>query len=76
MACRIAGWKPGAKQKPIPASSTHRATVTGSRSMTTPSASRDRHSRTRTTPARLPCLHTFTPAPATTIAAIVDTLIE
>ena len=39
-AWRIAGWKRGAKQNPIPTSATQRATPAGPRSMVTPSASR------------------------------------
>ena len=69
----MAGWKRWAKQKPMPASRTQRATPSGPRSITTPSVS-----STSTDPhfddaARPPCLATRAPAAAVTIAAIVET---
>ncbi len=73
-AWRMAGWKRGAKQKPMPASSTQRATPSGPRSITTPSASSTSAVPQLDEAARLPCLQTFAPAPATTSAASVDTL--
>ena len=73
---RNAGWNRGAKQKPIPASSTQRCTPSGVSSSTTPSASSTSAVPHSDDAPRAPCLHTGTPAPATTIAAIVETLIE
>jgi hypothetical protein len=71
-ACRMPGWNAPAKQNPIPASVTHLAT----RSAVSVSG-RPRRSSTSAVPqdddaARLPCLTTGTPAPATTMAAIVE----
>ena len=73
---RNAGWNRGAKQKPMPASSTQRSTPSGDSSMTTPSSSNTSAVPHSDDAPRAPCLHTGTPAPATTMAAIVDTLIE
>ena len=73
---RNAGWNRGAKQKPMPASSTQRRTPSGVSSSTTPSASKTSAVPHSDDAPRAPCLHTGTPAPATTMAAIVDTLIE
>ena len=73
---RNAGWKRGAKQKPMPASSTQRRTPSGVSSRTTPRASNTSAVPHSDEAPRAPCLHTGTPAPATTMAAIVDTLIE
>ena len=73
-AWRIAGWKRGAKQNPMPASATHRATSSGPQSMRTPSASSTSAAPVDDDAARLPCLHTRPPAPATTSADSVDTL--
>src|SRR5690606_24435457 len=64
-----------AKQKPMPASVTHRATSSGPQSMRTPRASRTSALPVEDDAARLPCLHTRPPAPATTSAASVETLI-
>ena len=50
------------------------ATSAGPRSITTPRASRTSAEPAFDEAARPPCLHTGTPAPATTNAAIVDTL--
>src|SRR5580704_11022098 len=74
MANRMAGWKRGAKQNPIPTSSRHRATPSGPRSATTPRDSRTSAAPTEEDAARPPCLHTFAPVAATTNAAMVDTL--
>src|SRR4051812_48598761 len=57
----------------MPASATHRSTPAGPRSITTPSASNTSADPDADDAARLPCLHTGTPAPATTKAAMVDT---
>ena len=73
-ACRIAGWKTGAKQNPIPAAATQAATLSGGRSMTTPRASRTSAAPQADDAARLPCLTTGTPAAATTTAAIDEML--
>ena len=53
-----------------------RATPAGPRSITTPSASRTSAEPAADDAARPPCLHTLAPAPATTSAAMVDTLID
>ncbi len=71
-ACRRAGWKAAAKQKVIPACSPTLATAVADRSSRMPRAS-----STSAVPAledaeRLPCLTTGAPAPAATIAAIVE----
>ena len=58
---RMAGWKRGAKQNPIPTSSMHRATPAGPRSATTPSASSTSAAPTAEDEARPPCLHTLAP---------------
>ena len=71
---RMAGWKRGAKQKPMPTSATHRATPTGPRSTATPKASSTSAVPTEDEAARLPCLHTGAPAPAVMQAAMVETL--
>src|SRR5438445_1790137 len=71
---RIAGWKRGAKQKPMSASSTHRATCSGPRSTTTPSVSNRSAELLVADAARPPCLQTLAPAPATTKEAMVETL--
>jgi hypothetical protein len=52
-----------------------RATPSGPRSITTPRASSTSAEPASDDDARPPCLQTGTPAPATTMAAIVDTLI-
>ena len=64
----------GGKQKPIPASSMQRATAAGGRAISTPSASSTSAEPVREDAARPPCLQTGTPAPATTRAAMVETL--
>ena len=71
---RMAGWKRGAKQNPMPTSSMQRATPTGPRSATTPSASRTSAAPTAEDEARPPCLQTLEPVAATTRAAMVETL--
>ena len=73
-AWRRAGWNRGARQKPIPASSTQRATAAGDSSIATPRASsRSAAPHARTRPGCRACTP-GTPAPATTSAARVDTL--
>ena len=72
---RMAGWYRGAKQNPIPTSSIQRATEAGGRAICTPRASSTSAEPVREEAARPPCLQTGTPAPATTRAAIVETLI-
>src|SRR5216684_4130587 len=64
----------GAKRNPIPASSMQRATPSGPRSIFTPSCSRTSAEPHRDEAARLPCLATFTPHAAATIAANVEML--
>ena len=70
----MAGWKRWAKQNPMPASATQRATPSGPISMATPSASSTSAVPTDDEAARLPCLHTGTPHPAVMNAASVVTL--
>ena len=55
---RMAGWKRCAKQNPMPASRTHRATPSGPRSITTPSASSTSVEPHCDDDARPPCLAT------------------
>ena len=69
-----AGWNTGANMKPMPASARHRCTPPASRSILTPSASSTSAEPQCDDAARLPCLATGTPAPATTIAATVEML--
>ena len=69
-----AGWNTGANMKPMPASARHRCTPPASRSILTPSASSTSAEPQCDEAARLPCLATGTPAPATTIAATVEML--
>ena len=59
---RMAGWKRWAKQNPMPASATQRATPSGPSSIATPSASSTSAVPTDDDAARLPCLQTGTPA--------------
>jgi len=73
---RNAGWKRGAKQNPMPASRTHRATSAGASSIATPSASSTSAVPHLDDAARAPCLHTGTPTAAVIRAAMVETLIE
>jgi hypothetical protein len=73
-ACRRPGWNTGAKQKPIPASSTHRATAGPGSPIATPSASSTSAAPADELAARLPCFATRAPAPAATSADIVDRL--
>ena len=73
-AWRKAEWKRGARQNPMPASATQRATPSGPRSTTTPKASSTSADPPESEAPRLPCLQTLAPAPATTKAAMVDTL--
>src|ERR1700757_3181993 len=62
--------------KPMPASRTQRPTFSGERSILTPSEARTSAAPERDDSARLPCLATGTPAPATMKEAQVDTLTE
>ena len=61
---------------PIPACLMHRATPSGSNSMFTPRAAKTSAAPERDESARLPCLATGTPAPATIKAAQVEILNE
>ena len=69
------GWKRGAKQNPMPACRRIPHTL-GVSSIATPSVLQHIGRAALDDAARAPCLHTGAPAPATTMAAIVDTLIE
>src|SRR5215472_3867429 len=62
--------------KPMPASRMHRPICSGERSMFTPSAASTSAAPERDDKARLPCLATGTPAPATINAAQVEMLNE
>src|SRR5579871_1667965 len=62
--------------KPMPASVTQRLTCCGERSIFTPSAASTSAAPERDESARLPCLATGTPAPATMKDAQVDTFTE
>src|SRR3954467_152287 len=62
--------------KPIPASATQRPTWSGVRSILTPREASTSAAPDRDDSARLPCLATGTPAPATMKEAQVDTLTE
>ena len=75
-ACRIAGWKVAAKQKVMPASSATAATRSGVRSRRMPSCSSTSAEPDFEDADRLPCLTTRAPAPAATIAAIVEMLTD
>ena len=72
----MAGWCDGANMKPIPASATQRPTCSGVMSIFTPSDDSTSAAPERDDNARLPCLATGTPAPATMKEAQVDTLTE
>ena len=74
---RNAGWNAGAKQKPMPGGVDAVLDTLRRRARSpTPSSSSTSAVPHFDEAALAPCLHTGTPAPATTIAAIVDTLIE
>ena len=62
--------------KPMPASATQRPTWSGVRSILTPSEASTSAAPERDDSARLPCLATGTPAPATMKEAQVETLTE
>ena len=62
--------------KPMPACCTQRPTWSGERSILTPSEASTSAAPERDDSARLPCLATGTPAPATMKEAQVDTLTE
>src|SRR3990172_5056264 len=72
--CFIAVWSSGAYRNPIPTSSTQRATLAGGSSRLIPSVSTTSAEPHREETERLPCLATFSPAPATTKAVAVETL--
>src|SRR6195952_6184275 len=72
----IAGWCDGANMKPIPASATQRPICSGVMSILTPSDESTSAAPDRDDSARLPCLATGTPAPATMKEAQVETLTE
>ncbi len=72
--CRRAGWNFTAKQKVMPASSATSATRLGVSSRLTPSFSSTSEAPDAEEAARLPCLTTFAPVPATTIADMVEML--
>ncbi|MFN7916955.1 MAG: hypothetical protein U0Q55_16550 [Vicinamibacterales bacterium] len=73
-ACRIDGWKVGAKKKPMPASARHRSTTGGAAETFTPSTSNTSALPERLETERLPCFATRTPAAASTIAEQVEML--
>src|SRR3569833_2745717 len=72
----MAGWWAGANMKPMPASFTQRPTSSGLRSILTPRAARTSAAPDREDRARLPCLATGIPAPATMNNAQNETLTE
>src|SRR6266702_777208 len=72
----MAGWCDGANMKPIPASAMQRPTCSGVMSILTPSEDNTSAAPERDDSARLPCLATGTPEPATMNAAQVETLTE
>ena len=72
---RIDGWKIGAKQKPMPISSTHLATPTPSKVIAIPKASNRSAEPDLDEAALLPCFTTRAPAAAVIIAAVVEMLI-
>ena len=74
--CRIAGLNAAAKQKVMPASSARAATRSGERSSRMPRASSTSADPDCDEAERLPCLTTRAPAPAATIAAIVEMLTD
>ena len=74
--CRIAGLNAAANRNVMPASVARAATRSGGRSSRTPSASRTSADPDCEDADRLPCLTTRAPAPAATIAAIVEMLTD
>src|SRR5712672_965698 len=72
----MAGWCDGANMKPMPASLMQRPTCSGLMSILTPSEDNTSAAPERDDSARLPCLATGTPEPATMNAAQVETLTE
>src|SRR5689334_3452180 len=73
-ACRIAGWKLGAKRNVTHASRSTRAASAASMLMATPSASSTSAEPHFEVNERLPCFATTAPAPAATNAAAVEIL--
>jgi hypothetical protein len=74
MTCFMAVWRRGAYRNPMPTWSMHCPTLAGVRSRLTPRVSTTSADPQRLETERLPCLATFSPAPATTSAVAVDTL--
>src|ERR1700738_4291437 len=72
----LAGGGAGANMKPMPASCTQRPTCSGLRSIFTPRDDNTSAAPERDDSARLPCLATGTPQPATMKEAQVETLNE
>ncbi len=72
--CLMAAWCSGANMKPKPISSMHSAIAAGSSSSCAPSASSRSADPDWPVLERPPCLATAQPAPAATMAAVVDTL--
>ena len=72
----IAGLKCGANINPIPTSSTHFSTTSGSAEILTPSASSTSPAPLFEEMERFPCFATLTPVELTTNAAVVDILNE
>jgi hypothetical protein len=72
---RIAGWKTGAKQNPIPSSEKVYSTPVPSRLMFIPKASSKSADPDFDDAARFPCFTTLTPAAAAMIAAVVEMFI-
>ncbi len=71
---RSAGWKSGAKAKPMPVFATQNSTPAAGRSTFTPRASSTSAEPLFDDTDRLPCLTTGTPAPVHTSAAAVEML--
>ena len=71
---RIAGWCIGAIMKPMPASASARSTTSGPTITSMPMAPSASAAPALLDSARLPCLATGTPAPATTKALAVEML--
>ncbi len=70
----MAGWCVGANMKPMPVSAMQREMAAGARSMRTPNAASTSAAPDLEESARLPCLATGTPAPATMKEAQVEML--
>ena len=70
----MAGWKPGANMKAMPASERHRSTPVADRAILTPSSSSTSAEPHCDETDRLPCLATFAPHDAATNDAAVEKL--